>query len=203
MRIKISKQAAQIYVSSLGRHMPINYEWKRMLERVQGKTLTVETDYLFVDQYNTAPINGITDRGLRIMANCVTHIFGDIRLGQQRCQWCGNHSEQDGTDYCPRCSHLGYLEKWDEVMLKRYNPCATFIPGLHGFIYNDLFCLRIRLSDGRTASVPLPEPGADDEVALTKQAWADARKWATDNDCTTIETRDDYAVKREEPNQQE
>jgi hypothetical protein len=104
------------------------------MEQVQGMTLKVETDFLFIDQYNTRSIPGVSDVGLRVMANVVVGIVDDIRPGQQKCSWCGKHSKQQegqdqGINYsmCPRCYKVGYLTSWDLELVKRYNPCAKVI----------------------------------------------------------------------------
>ena len=84
MRIKLDDNAASNYVTRCYRNaspscgMLHNPEFSAMLEKVQGKWLEVETDYLFEDQFNTAPIPGVSELGLRVMAEDVAEIENDV-----------------------------------------------------------------------------------------------------------------------------
>lgn len=90
MRIKLHDDAARRYLSQFrGSSIP-NIEWGRTLSKIEGKELAVETDYLFADQYNTPPIPGVTEIGLRIMQESVEKVIDDVRPGLMRCHWCGN-----------------------------------------------------------------------------------------------------------------
>lgn len=126
MKIRISSRAENIYMASLGMRRPVNWEWKEKMKQIQGMTLEVETDHLFLDQYNTGPIPGVSDQGLRVMAHVVTAVIDDVRPGLQKCGWCGAHSPQ-GKDKCPKCDKDEYLEQWDLDLVKRFNPCATIV----------------------------------------------------------------------------
>lgn len=111
MQIVIKKDAASIYVRSCYRgarpdcpmlHRP---EFAEMLEKIQGQTLEVETKYLFRDQFNTAPIPGVSDLGLRVMAGWVDKVIDDVRPGKIKSQWDGKIYDELPTD--PK--HNGYL----------------------------------------------------------------------------------------------
>ena len=80
------------------------------LKPVSGMFLTVETDYLFGDQFNTAPVPGISESGFRVMMRDVAEIIGDVRPGRMRCNWCGKHSVRD--EVCHYCGKSEYLEKF-------------------------------------------------------------------------------------------
>lgn len=85
MRIKLFSNAARNYVHRCYRHahpscgMLHNPEWENMLKAVEGKWLDVETDWLFKNQFNTAPIPGVSELGMRVMAEDVEEIEGDVR----------------------------------------------------------------------------------------------------------------------------
>jgi hypothetical protein len=53
-------------------------------------TLEVDTEYLFSDQYNTVPIPGISENGLRLMDEDITEVIDDARTGKGKCNWCGS-----------------------------------------------------------------------------------------------------------------
>lgn len=78
------------------------------LKPVSGRLLTVETDFLFGDQFNTAPVPGISESGFRVMIADVSEIIGDIRPDYMRCNWCGKCSLK--RDVCLNCGKSEYLE---------------------------------------------------------------------------------------------
>lgn len=121
MKIKIRSDAKQAYINSVpfgnGWSMPINWEWAETMEKIQGMTLEVETEYLFKDQFNTGPIEGISKDGLRIMLTVVEEVIDDIRPFKQRCNWCGKIS--DIGPKCPHCDKEEYLERFTKQELKK------------------------------------------------------------------------------------
>lgn len=83
MIIKIHEHAAKRYVLTcyLSQGRPsLNWEWRDKIKEIEGEWLEVETDYLFSGQFNTVPIPGISDKGLRIMNPLVVEIENDARL---------------------------------------------------------------------------------------------------------------------------
>ena len=56
MEIKIKSNAAAIYAKGASDYQ-YNSNWFDILKSVEGKTLVVETEHLFKDQFNTAPIS--------------------------------------------------------------------------------------------------------------------------------------------------
>lgn len=86
-----------------------NEEFSKMLEKVQGQWLEVETDHLFNDQFNTAPIEGVTALGLRVMHSDVVAIEGDIRHGIKKCYWCYGY-DRTGAGVCDKCGKPECLE---------------------------------------------------------------------------------------------
>jgi hypothetical protein len=97
MKIKLFPEAASQYVRRCYKGMPAsayglhNEAYCNLLEQVNDKWLDVETDFLFSDQFNTAPIEGVSVNGLRVMWTEVEFIEGDIRPGRVLDQWTNCH----------------------------------------------------------------------------------------------------------------
>jgi rRNA maturation endonuclease Nob1 len=106
MKIRISKDARSIYLGQS--QILTTWEWAKTMEKIAGMTLEVETDHLFKDQYNTTPIPGISETGLRVMQNVVEEVIDDERLGKARCHWCGRTGPAQGV--CMTCGKKDYLE---------------------------------------------------------------------------------------------
>ncbi len=116
MKIKIWKDAATYYHrrcykgARLNCGMLHNSKFSKMLESVAGTWLEVETEFLFNDQFNTVPVEGVTEHGLRVMLEDVEEIEGDIRQGVVKCHWCGNQTRRENTaDICVQCGKEEYL----------------------------------------------------------------------------------------------
>lgn len=110
MKIRIREDASRIYARRFKDRMIPNHEWLDKLQQIEGKVLEVETKYLFKDQYNTAPIPGVSDNGLRVMEESVTEVIDDERPGKVRCNWCGKIGTNNGVLFCEHCKKSGYLE---------------------------------------------------------------------------------------------
>ena len=113
MEIKIKGNAHEIYAARVntGHYMSLNSEWYDMLKAVAGKTLVVETKHLFVDQFNTAPIEGVSKAGMRIMVESVEEVIDDEREYMLKCNYCGQMSEVSWVTSrrCPHCTQGDYL----------------------------------------------------------------------------------------------
>jgi len=113
MRVHVNPNAARNYVRRCYRHahpacgMLHSIEFMQMLEQVQGQWLEVETKFLFADQFNTGPIPGVSESGLRLMIGDVDAIENDVRPGRQRCQWRGAQSPVGGP--CSKCNRDDHL----------------------------------------------------------------------------------------------
>lgn len=83
-------------------------EWAEMLRKVEGKWLDVETEHLFRDQFNTAPIPGVSANGMRIMLESVEAIEDDIRADVVKCGWCYGY-DHDGDGKCDKCGKSEHL----------------------------------------------------------------------------------------------
>ena len=114
MEIKIKGNAHEVYRARVntGHHSSFNLEWFNQLEAIAGKTIEVETKHLFKDQFNTAPIEGVSEIGMRIMVESVEEVIDDEREYMLKCTYCGQMSEV-GTvtsEVCPHCGQGAYLE---------------------------------------------------------------------------------------------
>ena len=63
-------------------------DYREKLLAVAGTTVEVETDYLFVDQYNTPAILGVSECGLRVMQSDVERVINDQRPDAGQCERC-------------------------------------------------------------------------------------------------------------------
>lgn len=102
--MKDRKLLDRAYFASLGRWGVVDWAWLEKLRAIAGMTLEVETEYLFRDQFNTAPIPGVSESGMRIMGAFVERVVDDARLSRPRCQKCGEFYEETKQ----RCRHC-----WD------------------------------------------------------------------------------------------
>ena len=113
MEIKIKGNAHEIYAASIAarKHMFLNDEWYEKLKAIAGMTLKVETDYLFKDQFNTAPIEGVSETGMRVMAESVEWVIDDEREYALKCNYCGQvvYTNMVTSERCPHCGQGDYL----------------------------------------------------------------------------------------------
>jgi hypothetical protein len=139
MRVKVNENAARNYVTRCYRHAhPAcgrlhRPEWEEILSKVEGRWLEVETAHLFSDQFNTAPIEGVSVLGIRLRVEDVVDIEGDVRPGVVKCDWCfGYDGDGDGAcDKCGRSEHLRPLvPKLPGAMIRRHEFVTPLNPGL-------------------------------------------------------------------------
>ena len=125
MKILIKDNAKSFYVSlSVHNHQNVNWEWADKLGAIEGKWLNVETEFLFSNQFSTAPIPGVSSNGLRIMAYSVQAIEGDVRSYSMRCEWCG-HCALIRLDTCPNCdrgAHVKWFKSIDGIAYTLVSP---------------------------------------------------------------------------------
>ena len=107
MQLKIKEDAGSIYVKNYYKGkspqccMPaVTREYADKITAIQGMTIEVETQYLWDDQFNTAPIEGISETGLRILdfkgeKSIIEEIIDDARPGRARCGLCGKYLRED------------------------------------------------------------------------------------------------------------
>lgn len=85
MYIVIKKNAAECYRNEHKTCLnnidsSFNYKWYLTLKKIQGMKIEIDTKYLFKDQFNTIPLEGLSKLGLRIMDYCVEKVINDIRV---------------------------------------------------------------------------------------------------------------------------
>jgi rubrerythrin len=107
MRIKIRKDASKIYEDE---SIHFNRRWFDILKSIEGKSLTVDTNYLHHDQFTTVPIEGVSDVGLLIRSVWVLEVIDDVRPGKGRCGYCGKTVEDGSNHHCPHCKVFGHVK---------------------------------------------------------------------------------------------
>ena len=107
MKIKIINHAESLRRSriNLGQECA-SARWDRVIASIAGRWLEVETDFLFDNQFNTAPTEG-HDQGLRISSHYVEEIKGDARDGREFCTYC--HGNGPAGEKCDRCGRAESL----------------------------------------------------------------------------------------------
>ena len=111
---------------------------------LDGRTLELETKHLFENQWNTAPIEGVSDKGLRVFDWAQDAYVGDhigpprhlklghyldqtpemvaIRRDTLKCGYCGAQEPASaGLSFCPHCVDSEYL-KVSDLPLTRLRP---------------------------------------------------------------------------------
>lgn len=117
-------------------------------ERIGRREVELETKHLFDNQWNSAPIEGVSEKGLRLFDWAETpHGLGivnpraapawerrgyyldqtpemrEIRRNTARCGYCGKQEPAaKGYVFCPHCIDSEYLEEKD-LKLTRMRPC--------------------------------------------------------------------------------
>ena len=107
MQLKIKKDAGSIFVKNhklqyqySGGMSPQAREFGDKITAIQGMTIDVETKYLWYNQFNTAPIEGISKNGLRILdfkdeISIIEEIIDDARPSRAKCGSCGHYLRED------------------------------------------------------------------------------------------------------------
>ena len=117
MELKIKEDAGNIFYKNHYKGMNPEYcmpgvtrEFADKITAIQGMTIKVETKYLWDDQFNTAPIEGISKNGLRILdlkgePSIIKEIIGDIRPARFKCPLCFHYLREDDVeeDICWWC----------------------------------------------------------------------------------------------------
>lgn len=114
-----------------------HYDFARAID---GRTVALETEHLFDNQWNTAPIAGISDSGLRVFdwaedypINFPKNIkrghylaqtddMREVRRNTHKCGYCGKQeAAAKGYTFCPHCVDSPYLTA-DSLQLTRMVP---------------------------------------------------------------------------------
>lgn len=111
--------------------------------KIDGLTIELETAHVFDNQWNTAPIDGVTDKGLRVMdwaqdfrpSNSLTLKQGywleptpemaEVRRNTYACGYCGKQEPAaKGDVFCPHCIGSEHLDR-ATLHLTRMRPVAS------------------------------------------------------------------------------
>ena len=90
--------------------------YREMLKKLAGELVEVETDFMFTDQYNTVPVEGVSASGLRVMQIDVEEVIQDQRPDAGQCEGCHKillHavSRRLVGSLCRTCGHqYGYIK---------------------------------------------------------------------------------------------
>lgn len=115
MQVRVREGAASLYENRtvISYRQPASQRYKKMLEQIEGKVVDIDTTYLFKDQFNTAPIPGVSEQGLRLTLHEVDQVIDDARPGKGRCNYCGATVPAcERSDACPNCGRCGYVENF-------------------------------------------------------------------------------------------
>jgi hypothetical protein len=84
MKVRITNNAADLYAARCNKRGSHKSEWEQNLREVEGKWLRVEPPFFFSHQWNTVPIPGVSEDGMRIMSEDVDEISyeGDEALAK-------------------------------------------------------------------------------------------------------------------------
>ena len=112
MKIKIRKDALQLYIKENTDYLTLEYYgedyWEQVMEKISGKVLNVDTEFLFKHEFNTKEILGVSEKGIRISEEYIDEVIDDIRHGKARCELCNQVS--NSTKVCTNCGRSDYLE---------------------------------------------------------------------------------------------
>ena len=109
----------------------------RLVDPVDGQLVELETKHLFANQWNTAPIEGVSETGLRVFDWAldiwpnksfksghyleITPEMKAIRENTLKCGYCGvQHPRETDLTFCDRCLGSEYLKAGDLKMLRLY-----------------------------------------------------------------------------------
>lgn len=112
-----------------------NGSYMRKMALLDGKEIELETKYLFSNQWNTVPIQGVSDKGLRVMdwreeaplySNRLkrgywleqTDEMRRVREAVSKCGYCGSAYPTGQQEFCSECLGSPFLEEKDLPLLR-------------------------------------------------------------------------------------
>ncbi|MDG0860350.1 hypothetical protein [Staphylococcus equorum] len=107
MKVRIKKDVKNNYLLDQDSYLD-DYEFEDILDNIAGKTLEVDTEFMFPNEFNLKPIPGLTNDFIRVFIEDVDKVIDDIRSGKAHCELCGETS--DSLEVCTHCGHSDYLE---------------------------------------------------------------------------------------------
>ncbi len=111
MRIRINKNARNIYLASLPTYAIIDWNLVATLDMVAGHEYDVKTYYLFSDQFEIEKFPLSCTYSVWIPAVVVDQVIDDVRIGRKFCRYCNRHSEVQA----PVCTHCGQSTYFEEL----------------------------------------------------------------------------------------
>lgn len=110
------------------------------------RAVDLETSFLFNNQWNTAPLEGISDKGLRVFDWYETHAphnphyrrghwleqteeMRAIRRDTSTCGYCGRHEPTGAFVFCPHCLDSQYLKPGELPLLRMVPVYLHHSPG--------------------------------------------------------------------------
>lgn len=114
---------------------PCGTEFRKAIKTLDGEEVELETEHIFNNQWNTAPIPGISESGLRLMdwkqdlwsnAHIMTGYYlvqtdemREIRRNTMTCGYCGKQEPAaKGCVFCPHCLDNENLKESDLPLLR-------------------------------------------------------------------------------------
>ncbi len=116
------------------------------VKAIDGQAIALETEHLFDNQWNTAPIAGQSDKGLRVFDWAQDYLpmnkkikrghwleqtadMREVRRNTMKCGYCGKQeAAAKGYVFCPHCIDSEYLKE-GELKLTRMRPVDRSGPG--------------------------------------------------------------------------
>jgi len=107
MKLKIKEDAGTIFLHNHNKNLSPHYcapatvrDFADKITAIQGMTIEVEIKFLWDNQFNTTPIEGVSECGLRILdfkgeESIIEEIIDDARPGRAKCGSCGHYLRED------------------------------------------------------------------------------------------------------------
>lgn len=109
MKIRINKNARNIYLASLTQYALVDWTYIAVLDKVAGHEFNVKTYFLFSDQFEIEKLSNSSSCALWIPLAVVDEIIDDARIGRKFCRYCNRHSDLQAP-VCDECGQSTYFE---------------------------------------------------------------------------------------------
>ena len=143
LREKLITSGVQCHATTPAYTTESSAYWAK-LEKLNGQEIELQTDFITDDQWNTAPVQGISESGFRVFDWCEpicenrcykyghyleqTEEMATIRRETLKCGYCGKmYHTSEGKEFCTGCLGSSYL-KVTNLKLLRLRPAGEFNP---------------------------------------------------------------------------
>ena len=143
LREKLIASGVQCHATTPAYTTESSAYWAK-LEKLNGQEIELQTDFITDDQWNTAPVQGISESGFRVFDWCEpicenrcykyghyleqTEEMATIRREMLKCGYCGKmYHTSEGKEFCTGCLGSSYL-KVTNLKLLRLRPAGEFNP---------------------------------------------------------------------------